>query len=314
VNATAPGKYYVTVKSNVNGCIKKDSVTVVRNITAPAGVTAGNGGAITCTKTSTTIIAGSTPITGVSYAYAWTGPSNFTSASATASVTVAGTYNLVVVNTANGCSVSANTIVTKNTTPPVTVINPPTATLSPLSFDILTARSVTGASYKWTLTSDDANWTISAGGTSTTLTYMSGEEGSSGTFKLKVTDNTNGCSDSTQLVLTVPVSEVTAIATPAIAEASSNISSIEPVIEYNAYPNPFTDKAYITFKSPVTTKVTVEVFGYSGSPEKVLFNDQARAGESYKLVFNPANLPSGIHYCVIRTNGKVYTTRLLLVR
>jgi hypothetical protein len=312
VNGTAPIKYYVTVKSNTNGCTKMDSVTVARNITAPAGVTAMNGGAITCTKTSTSITATSTT-PGVSYA--WTGPNGFASSSATATVTAAGTYSLVVVNTASGCSVSANTPVTKNTTPPVTVINPPTAALSPLSFDILTARSVTSASYKWTLTSDDVNWAISAGATSTTLTYMSGEEGSSGTFKLKVTDNTNGCSDSTQLVLSVPVSTVTAIATPAIAEASSSsISSIEPVIEYNAYPNPFTDKAYITFKSPVTTKVTVEVFGYSGSPERILFNDLARAGESYKLVFNPADLPSGIHYCVIRTNGKVYTTRLLLVR
>ncbi|SEW25552.1 hypothetical protein SAMN05428988_3649 [Chitinophaga sp. YR573] len=309
VIATSPIKYYVTVKSNANGCTKMDSVTVARNITAPAGVNASNGGAITCIKTSTSIT-GTSTTTGVSYA--WTGPGGFTSNNATATVTTAGAYNLVVVNNANGCSVSANTTVTKNITPPVTVINPPTATLSPLSFDILTARSVTGASYKWTLTSDDVNWAISAGATSTTLTYMSGEEGSSGTFKLKVTDNTNGCSDSTQLVLTVPVSAPTAIAAPAIAEA--RVSSIEPVIEYNAYPNPFTDKAYITFKSPVTTKVTVEVFGYSGAPERVLFNDQARAGESYKLIFNPADLPSGIHYCVIRTNGKVYTTRLLLVR
>jgi hypothetical protein len=285
-----------------------DSVAVVRNIVAPAGVTAGNTGTITCTKTNTSITAASTT-TGVSYA--WTGPNNFTSSSATATVTTAGTYNLVVVNTANGCSVSANTTVTKNTTPPVTVINPPAGTLSPLTFDILSARSVTGASYKWTLTSDDANWTIAAGATSTTVTYMSGEEGSSGTFKLKVTDNTNGCSDSTQLVLNVPVGAATAIATPAIAGKESNT---EPVILYNAYPNPFTDKAYITFTSPVTTKVTVEVLGYSGSSERILYNDQARGGVSYKLVFSPDNLPSGIHYCVIRANGKVYTTRLLLVR
>jgi hypothetical protein len=304
VNATAPGEYYVTVKSNTNGCIKMDSVAVVRNIVAPAGVTAGNTGMITCTKTNTNITAVSTT-TGVSYA--WTGPGGFTSSSATATVTTAGLYNLVVVNTANGCSVSANTTVTKNTTPPVTVINPPAGTLSPLTFDVLSARSVTGASYKWTLTSDDVNWTIAAGATSTTVTYMSGEEGSSGTFKLKVTDNTNGCSDSTQLVLTVPVS-----AAATAAKATKAVE--EPVIAYTAYPNPFTDKAYITFKSPVTTKVTVEVYGYSGSPERILYNDLARGGVSYKLVFNPADLPSGIHYCVIRTNGKVFTTRLLLVR
>jgi hypothetical protein len=306
VTVTAPGKYYVTAKST-NGCTRLDSVTVVRNITAPAGVTASNSGFITCTKTSTNITAASTT---TSVSYAWTGPNSFTSNSATAAVTAAGIYNLVVVNTVNGCSVSASTTVTKNTTLPVTVINPPTATLTPLSFDILTARSVTGASYKWTLTSDDVNWTIATGATSTTLTYMSGEEGSSGTFKLRVTDNTNGCSDSTQLILTVPVSALRA--DESIIAVESKIDA--PVIEYKAYPNPFTERAYITFKSPVTTKVSVEVFGYSGNPERLLYNDVAKGGQSYKLEFNPANLPSGMHYCVIRSNGKVYTIRLLLVR
>ncbi|SFE06872.1 hypothetical protein SAMN05518672_104360 [Chitinophaga sp. CF118] len=311
VSVGAPGKYYVTVKSSANGCLQVDSVTVVRDKTAPEGVTAGNTGNITCNKPSTNITANSTT-TGVTYA--WSGPNNFTSNNASAAVTVGGVYNLLVVNTATGCSVSANTTVTKNTTLPVTIINPPTAALSPLSFDVLTARSVTGASYKWTLTSDDPNWTMAAGAASAILTYMSGEEGSSGTFKLKVTDNANGCSDSAQLVLTVPISTVTETIEAETSAFVAAPAAVEPVIEYNAYPNPFTERAYITFKSPVTTKVTVEIFGYSGASERILYNDLARGGESYKLVFNPANLPSGMHYCVIRTNGKVYATRLLLVR
>jgi hypothetical protein len=306
VNVSAPGKYYVTARSTT-GCTSIDSATVNQDLSAPAGVTASNDGTLTCLKTSTVITATST--TG-GVTYSWTGPSSFTSSNTTATITTAGTYFLVVTNPTNGCKSSSNTIVNQNTTLPTTVINPPTATLSPLSFDILTALSVNGATYKWALTSSDVNWTIASGATSTTLTYMSGLEGSSGTFKLKVTNTTNGCSDSTQMVLTVPVSSGrVASGTAAVAENKSGAA-----FEYNAYPNPFTDVAYITFKSPSTAQVTVEVYSNNGTLEKRLYNDLAKAGEIQKLTLNASGLPAGIHYCLIKVNGKVYTSRLIQVK
>ncbi|SEW45740.1 Por secretion system C-terminal sorting domain-containing protein [Chitinophaga sp. YR573] len=306
VNVSAPGKYYVTARSTT-GCSSIDSATVIQDLSAPAGVTTSNDGTLTCLKTSTVITATSTT-PGVSYS--WTGPSGFTSSNTTATVTTPGTYFLVVTNPSNGCKTSSNTAVNQNTTLPTTVINPPTATLSPLSFDVLTALSVNGATYKWTLTSADVNWTIASGATSTTLTYMSGLAGSSGTFKLKVTNTTNGCSDSAQTVLTVPVSTGrTASGTVTVAENKSGAA-----FEYNAYPNPFTDVAYITFKSPSTTQVTVDVYSNNGVLEKRLYNDLAKAGEIQKLTLNASGLPAGIHYCLIKVNGKVYTSRLIQVK
>jgi hypothetical protein len=306
VSVSAPGKYYVTARSTT-GCTTIDSATVIQDLSAPAAVTTSNDGPITCTKTSAVITANSsTP--GVTYS--WTSPSGFTSSSTSATVTSAGTYFLVVTNPANGCKSSSNTTVNQNTTLPTTVINPPTAALSPLSFDILTALSSNSATYKWSLTSSDVNWTIASGATSTTLTYMSGLEGSSGTFKLKVTNTTNGCSDSTQIVLTVPVSSGrVASSTAAVAENKSAAA-----FEYNAYPNPFTDVAYITFKSPATAQVTVDIYSNTGLLEKHLYNDLAKAGEIQKLTLNASGLQAGIHYCLIKVNGKMYTSKLIQVK
>ncbi|WP_143097824.1 T9SS type A sorting domain-containing protein [Chitinophaga sp. CF118] len=310
VTVSAPGKYYVTARS-ATGCSSIDSTTVIQDLSIAAGVTANNDGGLTCIKTSANITASSTTA-GVTYA--WTGPSGFSTSNTTATVVIPGTYNLVVTNNTNGCTVSANTIVNQNITLPTTVINPPTAAISPLSFDVLTALSVTGASYKWTLTSSDVNWTIASGGSSTTVTYMSGVEGSSGTFKLKVTNTSNGCSDSTQRVLTVPVTTLRTASGSVALQPTAVENKVGATFEYQAYPNPFTNVAYITFKSPSTTQVTVDVYNYNGVLEKHLYNDLARAGETQKLTLNATGLPAGMHYCLIKVNGKVYTSRLIQVK
>jgi hypothetical protein len=86
-------------------------------------------------------------------------------------------------------------------------------------------------------------------------------------------------------------------------------------LEYQSYPNPFTDKAVVTFKAPVSGKVSVELYGsLQGHLERVLFNQNAMAGQVYKLVIDAAGLSAGMHYCVIRAGGKVYTTKLVLVK
>jgi hypothetical protein len=197
--------------------------------------------------------------------------------------------------------------VNKNVTPPAAVINPPDAQPAPLSVDLLTAQSVANASYSWTLTSNDNNWQVVDGANAATFIYQAGSKGTSATFILAVVDRGNNCRDTAQITLTATQPTLTSIAASSAKQAAP--------LEYNTYPNPFTDKMFITFKSPVSGKVTVAIYGSrQGTMEQVLFNGMAQAGVVYKLTLDGAKLPAGMHLCVINANGKVYTSKLILVQ
>lgn len=106
------GTYTLTVTNNSNGCTATASTTVDCQYDLPDAV-ATNSGPLTCATTSVTLT-GNSSVPGVSYA--WTGPVNSNQQSFT--TTVPGTYTLTVSNPANGCSNTAVTVVTQNTTPP----------------------------------------------------------------------------------------------------------------------------------------------------------------------------------------------------
>jgi hypothetical protein len=295
-NVTTPGTYTLVVTNNANGCTATTNTPVTQNITPPANIQASNDGPITCLKTDV-IINGTSATNGSTFK--WTGPDNFTANTASAIVTTAGTYTLAVTNPDNGCVATTNTPVVKNTTPPAAVILPPAVNPDPLSADVLSAQSVSNANYQWAVTSNDGSWLILDGAQTATVLYQSGNAGVSGLFSLLVTDKSNGCQSSANYTLN------TAVETLMKATA----------IEVNAYPNPFTDQLSVTFKLPVNGRVTVEMYGNAtGNRESLLFSDDVKAGQTYKVLFRPSGLPAGLHYCVIRANGKVYTKKLILVR
>ncbi|WP_343692886.1 T9SS type A sorting domain-containing protein [Chitinophaga sp.] len=294
-NVTTPGTYTLVVTNTQNGCTATTNTPVTQNITPPANIQASNDGPLTCLKTNV-IINGTSSTNGSTFK--WTGPNNFTAANASAIVTVPGTYTLSVTNPNNGCVATTNTPVVQNITLPTAVILPPASAPDPLSVDLLSAQSVTNANYQWTLTSTDNSWAILDGAQTATVLYQSGNSGINGLFTLLVTDKTNGCQNTATYMLNT--------ASLALKSAS---------MEFNAYPNPFTDQLSVTFKSPVNGNVSVEIYNnLLGNREGTLFNDNAKAGQTYKVVFRSGHLPTGLHYCVIRANGKVYTKKLILVR
>ncbi|HJT72776.1 MAG TPA: T9SS type A sorting domain-containing protein, partial [Chitinophaga sp.] len=298
------GTYQLKVTNTANGCSVNTSTTVLQDITAPGNVQITNDGPLTCTNTIVTL-AGSSGTGNASYL--WTGPDNFRENSATAFVEKPGIYTLLVTDPNNGCFVRTQTEVKKNVTPPEAVINVPSTIVEPFTADVITAQIVTNATYRWTLSSSDNSWMILDGEQSSTLMYQSGNPGGSGTIELTVIDRGNGCQSSAQVVLTT-TSPTIGASMPAVQEQSAEM-------EYQAYPNPFTDRATITFKAPVSGKVTVELYGgMHGNMERILFNDNAFAGRQYKVTLNAVDLPAGMHICVIRANGKVYTRKMILVR
>ena len=183
-----PGTYTCTVTDDL-GCTKTSSATVAPPV-LPVSVIAPPP-SITCAA-PVIQIDGTQSSSGPEYSYQWYAGQggNIVSGSTTEtpSVNAAGVYTLQVVNINNTCSATSNTTVSANTTPPAADAGPaqtvsctqPTATLQG------SGSSGTNFSYLWTA-SNGGNITAGANTLSPTVN-------AAGTYTLKVTNATNGCS------------------------------------------------------------------------------------------------------------------------
>jgi hypothetical protein len=133
-----------------------------------------------------------------------------------------------------------------------------------------------------------------------------------------VTNNGNGCfSEATTTVMqnTTGCAGSNAVKPAAVSGRAESFSTAALTgFVYKIYPNPFTTTAFIEFASPVSSPVTVEVYSSYGYREALLFNNTVNANQLYKLQLGTAGLSSGTHFCVISSNGKVYTSKLVLIR
>ncbi|MGD0710789.1 MAG: C1 family peptidase, partial [Bacteroidales bacterium] len=115
---SASTTYYVDATSV--SCISSPRTAVTATINTPPNSTASNNGPV-CTGSTLSLTGGPSSMA----TYAWSGPSSYTSAtqsptvSASATSAMAGTYNLTVTD-ANGCTGTASTVVIVNTTTSIT--------------------------------------------------------------------------------------------------------------------------------------------------------------------------------------------------
>ncbi len=114
----SPGIYMV----EQTNCLTKKMI-VTANLSLPLA-NAGPGGVLTCVNPSVTLWGNSS--SGPNYTYFWSGPgvSPFGQHQPTITVSVPGVYTLVVTNTANGCTASANTFVAADFNIPSVIILP----------------------------------------------------------------------------------------------------------------------------------------------------------------------------------------------
>ena len=91
-----------------------------------------------------------------------------------------------------------------------------------------------------------------------------------------------------------------------------NIAPAEFSLEQN-YPNPFNPSTEIKFSIPQTTNVTLRVFDIMGREVVTLIDEQMEAGK-HSLVFNAANLSSGVYYYTIITENFIQTKKMLLLK
>ena len=305
VTVATAGNYVVTVTNPVNGCSSAVTASAVtQNLAIPIGVSTITSNKLSCNVTSVSVTANSST-SGATYT--WTGPQGFTADTRVISAILGGAYTVTVTNPANGCTTSKTATVVADTATPagVTATNsgPLTCTMTTVT---LTGNSTTaGVSYTW----NGPNGFFDPEQVSTSAT-------DSGAYILTVSNSGNGCITNDTTYVSADFSECSAV-TPKVAAAKAstlNDSTAAGAFTYKVFPNPTGNTAVsITFNSPTAANVVVAIYNNAGVQERILFSNAVEANQPYRLTLNPGGLGSGIHYCQIRVNDKVYTTKLLVL-
>jgi hypothetical protein len=304
-SVTAAGTYVLTVTDPDNGCTTTANVTVTSDKTPPAGVTAFSSDQLTC-FTETVNISGNSGTPGVTYI--WTGPGGFTANTRIAPVTVPGPYQLKVTNPANGCFGNAVANVMQNITKP----NISVSNTGPLTCDIFEVE-IQGSS---TTPDVDYSWTGPDGFASNSpieFVFTPGD------YILTVLDLNNGCSaiDTTTVLQDLTGCQragTGARSATTQSEMAAGKMGMASQLEYRAYPNPFTNRLNVEFKTPQNAQVNVSIYNAVGACSKVLFNGKAQGGQLYKLPYDATVVPPGVYYCVVRINEKVYTIKMIAIK
>ncbi len=115
------------------------------------------------------------------------------------------------------------------------------------------------------------------------------------------------------------------IATHSAGMFSTHINSIADVstatptvnnhfdLDFNNFPNPFTNTTTIRFSLKESSNVTLKVYDGQGRLVKILANGPMNAGEQ-NFTFEPSILSAGVYYCTLTADGYTETRKLMLLR
>ncbi len=147
ISVDESGEYKLTVENDSTGCIAKDSITITSDTISPANVTVSSSGNLTCINNNV-ILTGNTSTNGVEYA--WYGSTGFIAHSQKITIHNADTYELIVTDTATGCSSMANEVVANDTIAPGASAYVDNSLDCSTYFVTLRANSPTsGVNYNW---------------------------------------------------------------------------------------------------------------------------------------------------------------------
>jgi hypothetical protein len=82
---------------------------------------------------------------------------------------------------------------------------------------------------------------------------------------------------------------------------------------YDNYPNPFNPRTRISFGLPAEAHVTLKVYNLIGEEVATLINERRNAGV-HSVVFEAANLPSGVYFSVLQAGEVRQVRRLTLMK
>lgn len=190
----APGVYLLTVFDSNNNCQSAGSV-VVQDFTEAPEVSVSDA-QLGCLSPAVNL-QGSAVGSGT-FSYLWTTANgNILSGETTPSplVNAQGTYTLTVTNQQNGCTATADALVTQNLDPPTAVVATPSVlTCVVHEITLNGSGSSTGAAFSYL-------WTTSGGSIVSGETTLSPLVNAPGTYTLTVLNQANGCTGTTSVTV-----------------------------------------------------------------------------------------------------------------
>ncbi|MEQ1745463.1 MAG: choice-of-anchor V domain-containing protein [Saprospiraceae bacterium] len=212
----AAGTYTLVVTNSTNGCTAEDFTTASSSINPPTA--SATGGVLTCTATSVTLT--STTNAG-SPTFAWSGPNGFTSTQQNPSANTAGTYTVVVTNTANGCTKTATASVTQNVTPPSASATAETLTCADTMAQITTTTNANPGTFAW------------SGPNGFTSSMQNPNALIAGTYTVIVTSGANGCTNTATVAVAQNTTPPTASATAETITCADTMAQITTTTNAN---------------------------------------------------------------------------------
>jgi hypothetical protein len=185
-SVTDPGTYILQVTNTVNSCITRDTVVVDENVAIPAA-NAGQDMILNCQTTSTSLD-GSLSDESPTIIYLWTGPGINPSNEndQMPPVDQAGTYDLLLTDTANGCTSTDQVVVTQDNIVPIASAGPDgLITCAVLTQTLEGLGSSTGANITYTWEGPGIN--------SNNFDDLSPVVNASGSYTVTVTNTQNFC-------------------------------------------------------------------------------------------------------------------------
>jgi len=82
-------------------------------------------------------------------------------------------------------------------------------------------------------------------------------------------------------------------------------------IDFNVYPNPFSDHSIVSFSLNQDEKVMIRMFDLSGKQVLILADGKYTSGE-HKIDLAASGLGKGFYVCVIHTGTLVYSKKVII--
>ncbi len=185
----APGLYTLTVLNYFNGCTDTASVLVPADTTAVTAITTADD-TLTCSVFSTALHVTS-PISGAFLTYTWTTTEGYIISGADTPdplVSAPGMYEVILTNTANGCSATDIVQVIQDTLPPTVQVNPSDQITCAIPVQSITTTPL------FPFVAYTYSWTAGTGGNIVSATNGPAiSVDAPGTYLLIVSDPVNGC-------------------------------------------------------------------------------------------------------------------------
>ena len=194
-NITVPGTYNLTVTNTNNNCVNTDVVVIEEDI-APPTASAGGNLVLNCYNNATDTLDASGSSTGANFTHLWSGP-GITPANQNDLMPVVnapGVYSVLVTNTDNTCTATAQTTVTNDLTPPTADAGTDKIIDCVTTSTAIGGNSSAGATFTYL-------WT-GPGITPANETLAQPVVSAPGTYLIVVTNTTNGCTASNDAVVT----------------------------------------------------------------------------------------------------------------